>query len=195
MSSTSGRSDVEDLDYITPEDIAIFRRTLLARRFPGLQKLSEAELIALIRAERRATGRKLVLEAKTHPKTTFTPPPPKREQPAPHITPFVPANPFEAKTQSARANTERFIGVNTPYEAHRADFNEGRTTDESRSVAPFVPSCSSRAKDTLQIKYFLNSPMHTTVPLGQAQPQQQQMQLGSRNSSFGPGTKDSASGS
>ncbi|GLI64091.1 hypothetical protein VaNZ11_007263 [Volvox africanus] len=180
--STSGRSDADDMDYITPDDVALFRRTLLARRFPGVQKMSEGDLIALIRAERKATGRKLALQPKTHPKTTFAPPPPKREQPSPRVTPFIPSNPFEAKTQSARSNTERFIGVNTPYESHRTDFNEGRTTDEARRVAPFVPTCSSQAKNTLQIKYFLNSPMDATVPIGQSQPQPQQGRASSQGS-------------
>ncbi|EFJ52301.1 hypothetical protein VOLCADRAFT_86585 [Volvox carteri f. nagariensis] len=172
--STSGRSTGEDLDYVTPEDIAIH----LLR-----QSMSEGDLIALIREERKATGRKLVVQPKSHPKSTFTPLPPKREQPQPRVTPFVPTNPFEAKTQSARANTERFIGVDTPYESHRMDFNDGRTTDEDRRVAPFVPTCSSQAKDALQIKYYLNSPMATTIPLGQPQPQSERSRGTSRGGS------------
>ncbi|KXZ44307.1 hypothetical protein GPECTOR_69g400 [Gonium pectorale] len=58
----------------------------------------------------------------------------------------------------------RFIGVDTPYEAHREDFNTGRLADESRRVSPFVPTCSSQAKETVAIKYYLNSPQ-LTAPL------------------------------
>lgn len=39
---------------------------------------------------------------------------------------------------------QRFINVNTPYEAHREEFNTARTTDESKRVAPFVPSCATQ---------------------------------------------------
>ncbi|KAG2428582.1 hypothetical protein HYH02_014284 [Chlamydomonas schloesseri] len=126
--------------------------------------MNEGDLIALIRAERKATGRKLVAEPKTSPKTNFTPPPPKREQATQRIAPFVPANPHEAKEQAARAGTERFINVNTPYDAHRAEFNTARTTDESKRVAPFVPSCATQARERIAVKYYLNSPMDLKQP-------------------------------
>ncbi|GFR42386.1 hypothetical protein Agub_g3257, partial [Astrephomene gubernaculifera] len=188
----NGNVDDEDLDYITSDDIALFRRTLLARRFPGLQKMSDADLIALIRAERKATGRKLVPEVRLHPKTTFTPPPPKREQPAPRVTPFVPSNPFQAREQASRSNAERFTGVDTPYEAHRDDFNEGRTTDEKRRVAPFVPSCASQARDAIQIKYFLNSPQEA-APLAQGLTQQQPRPCGPTSGRAGTATQGQGS--
>ncbi|PNW86587.1 hypothetical protein CHLRE_02g092800v5 [Chlamydomonas reinhardtii] len=175
MASTSGR---DNLDDITSEDIALFRRSLLARRFPGLKDMSEGDLIALIRAERKATGRKLVAEPRSSPKTNFTPPPPKREQATQKIPPFVPANPHEAKEQAARAGTERFINVNTPYEAHREEFNTARTTDESKRVAPFVPSCATQARENIAVKYYLNSPMDSE-PTGNTARQTSRPEAGS----------------
>lgn len=180
----------------------------MARRFPGLQAMPDSEIIKLIRAERRATGRKLVADTKTRPKTQFTPPPPKRELQTQQPLPFVPVSAPQAKEMTARPNTEvgseramgyrylslgalysstsqtlavpcclatlsmggllivasipvwtisafpflppsplqRFINVNTPYEAHREDFNTGRLTDSRKGVAPapFKYTCASQ---------------------------------------------------
>ncbi|KAG2500983.1 hypothetical protein HYH03_000805 [Edaphochlamys debaryana] len=121
--------------------------------------MDEADIIGLIRAERQATGRKLKPELRFSPKTEFAPPQPKRETMERPPPPFVPVNPNQAKDMAARAGTERFINVNTPYEAHREDFNEGRTVDEGRRVAPFVPCCATQAKDTIRVKYTLTSPL------------------------------------
>ncbi|PNH08693.1 hypothetical protein TSOC_004744 [Tetrabaena socialis] len=169
MAPTVSTSSREDLDQILPSDIELFRRTLLARRFPGLSTVSDADVALLIAADRKATGRRLMLNVKTHPKTDFAP---LKREPLERVVPFVPVNAHEAKVQSARGNTERFIGVDSPYEGHRTDFNTGRTTDERRRVAPFVPSCASQvtpvvermARATVKINYTLNSPPPAEVP-------------------------------
>lgn len=74
-----------------------FKRTALARRFPGLRDLREADLTALILAERRATGHKREPEARTYPKTDFAPSSPKREREQQATTPFFPSSRTQAK--------------------------------------------------------------------------------------------------
>lgn len=142
---------------VTDEDIKLFRRTLIARRFPQLRELSDKEVVELILADRKATGRRLEAPRKTYPKTEYeslvldktTKPP----------IPFVPVNAVEAKETIKRKPAEAFIAIHSPYDANHQDFVEDKTNDESKRhpMAPFYPTCPPEAKSTIQVKYYLNS--------------------------------------
>lgn len=80
-----------------------FKRGLMARRFPGLKQMSEADIKALIVAERRARGgRKTVIDKKVYPKTDFVPASPKRDAYIPEPAAFLPVNPSQAKFEASR---------------------------------------------------------------------------------------------
>lgn len=175
------QAQLQQQDEVTVEEIVQFKHTLLARRFPGLRALSDADIKTLIVADRKASGRKLEAEHKLYPKTQFLPPSPKRGQPSDAPAPFVPASRTQAKDDISLQPCDRFISAG-PYDSHRADFNEDRLSDESkRSVKPFMPTQSLQAKDTIKVKYFMYSAIEplpprtrrratTTARKGEAQP-------------------------
>ena len=93
----SNRIGAGNQRHVHMPSAAQFKRTLLARRFPGLRALSDADIKSLIAADRKASGRKLEAEQKLYPKTQFLPPAPKREQPSDAPAPFVPVSRTQAK--------------------------------------------------------------------------------------------------
>lgn len=145
------------LGDITNEDIRLFRRTLLARRFPQLRDLTDEEIAQLIIADRKATGRRLEAPSKSYPKTDFMPLTIDKDVKVP--PPFVPGNYFEARDTISRKPAEAFVGIHSPYPAEHQDFCEDVTNDDSKRCAgvPFRPTCPQEAKSTIQVKYYLNS--------------------------------------
>ncbi|GAX77326.1 hypothetical protein CEUSTIGMA_g4772.t1 [Chlamydomonas eustigma] len=145
--------------HISEPDIRLFKTTLLARRFPGLQKLSEKEIVDLIIADQKAAGRKLESTVKSYPKTHFKAPTPKKElwfsssQPV-----FTCINPSQAKDDIKRPENQSYLGVNTPYSADHMDLMEDIIHDESkRRTGPFLPTSTTQARGTICIDYYLNS--------------------------------------
>jgi hypothetical protein len=54
---------------------------------------------------------------------------------------------------------QSFINLNTPYDAHHADYMEDTTSDWSKRCPnqPFRPSSMSEARETIKVDYYLNS--------------------------------------
>lgn len=154
MAAVGQRNHSLSQEEVTDEDIRVFKTTLLARRFPGLKGLSDKAIKDLIRADRKAALR--TLPSRTHPKTQF--------EPLTRIDPgqtniFYPVNPSQAKETAKRPDSECFIGIATPYDAHHADFVEDKTSDEARRInkAAFCPTSTSQARDAIRVDYYLNS--------------------------------------
>mmetsp|Transcript_3039 Transcript_3039/g.6601 ORF Transcript_3039/g.6601 Transcript_3039/m.6601 type:complete len:195 (+) Transcript_3039:69-653(+) len=157
MSRATNHASTSEVD---DDDVRVFKSTLLARRFPGLKDMSSKDIKILIMEDRKATGRKLEAPHKTYPKSDFTPPSPKRELATTSLTPiFTPINPYEAKRTIKRPDTECFAGIGTPYDADHTDFAADKQSDEAKRNRgiPFMPTCSSQAKTSIRVDYYLNS--------------------------------------
>lgn len=149
-------------EEITDQDIKLFRRSLLARRMPGLKNLSDEEVKGILAADEAGViARRAAVLEKSWPKTKF-----QRGQ-RPQIVDdgvFRPVSPSVAKSETARPTDERhYLNLGTPYESEHSAFVADQNQDRSLrcSDSDWVPSGgNSRAKDTIKTKSNLNISSH-----------------------------------
>eukprot|EP00798_Chlamydomonas_sp_ICE-L_P004630 gene4630-14822_t len=146
-------------DDITDAEVRLFKTTLLARRFPGMRDMQDADVKQIILADRKATGKKLTVQQKRYPKTNYEIPPTARDSLPQGLTiNFTPVNPSQAKHEVARPWSESFNTLESPYELDHAAHLRDKKSDESKRTGPsgFVPTCPSEAKKTIEVDAFLN---------------------------------------
>jgi len=167
---------------VSAEAITQFRTSLLARRFPGLQGMSDGEVAdiiaqqgpgsaAFIASPRRPKGggggggggagvdrpgragaRKGRGEARGH----------KRGGRAP----FSPCNPERAREEISRHSCMLFSGMPVPYEADKEAFLAGKNLDEQKRLAQaFAPNSASQAADSISYRKQPSVPSNGTAQL------------------------------
>ena len=164
---------------VSAEAITQFRTSLLARRFPGLQGMSDGEVAdiiaqqgpgsaALIASPRRPKGgggggagadrlgrggaRKGRGEAMGQ----------KRGGRAP----FSPCNPERAREEISRHSCMLFSGMPVPYEADKEAFLAGKNLDERKRLAQaFAPNSASQAADSISYRKQPSVPSNGTAQL------------------------------
>jgi hypothetical protein len=142
-------------EEISQDDIKMFRSTLLAKRFPGLKDLPDSQIRELLLADLKVNNRRLEQQHKTYPKTEFKTGK-KSEIPT---TKWVPVNAIQAKLTVSRTPNEYYLSYNSPYDADHQALLLDKTCDMTKRHAldPFIPTCSSQARSSIQVDYYLNS--------------------------------------
>ena len=167
---------------VSAEAITQFRTSLLARRFPGLQGMSDAEVADIIAQQgpgstafdaspRRpkgggggggggagagSRGRGGALRAQGQ----------ARGQKRGGRAPFSPCNPERAREEISRHSCMLFSGIPVPYEADKEAFLAGKNLDERKRLAQaFAPNSASQAADSISYRKQPSVPSNGTAQL------------------------------
>lgn len=169
----------------TEDDIRLFRKSLAARRFPGIQAMSDEEVRSLIRSSRsamplkspltefrsslyrdrgrtttRASSSSSAMHANEGGMASTSRNVDKTGTNLTKIRPaFRPVNPHSAKDTVSRKPEELYLNKGIPYDRVDRAFTADKVSDERRKVSgAFVPNSSMRrAQVATTVEYYLYS--------------------------------------